>query len=156
MRRGLVAAAALALAASVGGGAAVLAQDKEAIVKDRQQFMKSQGAALGSVKAYLDGNAELGKAQEGAVQLASLAKQIPEKFPKGTGMAEFPGKSGAKPAIWTEWDKFLEHQKTLVSETEKLVDATKSGDKAKIAEQFANTGKNGCGGCHTPYREKLS
>ena len=25
-----------------------------------------------------------------------------------------------------------------------------------IGAQIANTGKNGCGGCHTPYREKLS
>ena len=156
MRRGLIGAAAIALALGVSGGAAVLAQDKEAVVKDRQQFMKSQGAALGGIKAYLDGNADLAKAQESAVQLASLAKQIPDKFPKGTGMADLPGKSGAKPAIWTEWDKFLEHQKTLVTETEKLVEATKSGDKAKIADQFAATGKNGCGGCHTPYREKLS
>jgi cytochrome c556 len=155
MRRS-IGAAALALAVVVGGGATVLAQDKEAIVKDRQQFMKSQGAAMGSVKAYLDDKADLAKAQEGATHLVALAKEIPEKFPKGTGMAEFPGKSGAKPAIWTEWDKFLEHQKTLVSEAEKLATATKSGDKAKIAEQFANTGKNGCGGCHTPYREKLS
>jgi len=44
----------------------------------------------------------------------------------------------------------------VLSEEQKLADAIKSGDKAAIGAQLANLGKNGCGSCHTPYREKLS
>lgn len=141
--------------ALLSGAAGVIAQDKEAVVKDRQQTMKGMGGGMASVKAFLDGNADQAKAQEGATQIATNAKVIPDKFPPGTGMADLPGKSGAKPAIWTDWNKFLDAQKSLVSESEKLVDVVKGGDKAKIADQFGATGKNGCGACHTPFREKL-
>src|SRR4051794_1253526 len=127
--------------ALLSGVAGVAAQDKEAVAKDRQQTMKAQGAALGSVKAYLDDKADLAKAQEGATQLASLAKTLPAKFPAGTGMADLPGKSAAKPEIWTEKDKFAAAEKQMADEADKLVAATKTGDKAKIASQFASTGK---------------
>ncbi|MBV9522248.1 MAG: cytochrome c, partial [Alphaproteobacteria bacterium] len=72
-----------------------------------------------------------------------------------TGMAEFPGKSGAKPAIWTDWDKFLAAQKTMVDEAQKLEAAVKSGDKQAIQDRWSSVSKNGCGGCHTTFRERL-
>jgi cytochrome c556 len=71
-------------------------------------------------------------------------------------MAEFPGKTGAKPEIWAEWDKFQKIPPVLKSEEEKLAQAVKSGDKQAAAAQLAATGKNGCGACHATYREKLS
>jgi cytochrome c556 len=155
--KGLKGALAVLAIALASGAAGVLAQDKEAVLKDRTATMKGQGAGMASVKAYLDGTADLAKAQEGAQQVAVNAKKIPDLFPPGTGMAELGlEKSAAKPAVWTDWPKFLETQKTLVSESDKLVDATKGGDKAKIQEQFAATGKNGCGACHGTFREKKS
>ena len=32
--------------------------------------------------------------------------------------------------------------------------AVKGGDKTAITAAFGDMGKNGCGGCHEPYREK--
>jgi cytochrome c556 len=150
---GFIAAAAFAWGL---GTAIVAAQDKEAVAKDRREFMKQQGAAMGGVKAFLDGNADAAKAADSATQLAKLAKTIPDKFPKGSGMAELPaGTTGAKPIIWTDWNKFLENQKALAAEADKLAEAAKGGDKAKIQEQFGATGK-ACGDCHNTFREKLS
>jgi cytochrome c556 len=147
--------AGLAAAAIVTAAYAGTAEDAAAALKDRHTFMKGMGEAMKGIKGYLDGNADLAKAQQGAAEIAAAAANLPAKFPAGTTTEDFPGKSGAKPIIWSEWDKFLGHQKDLVAESEKLVAATKGGDKAAIAAQFAATGKNGCGGCHNTYRQKL-
>lgn len=42
-----------------------------------------------------------------------------------------------------------------MSESQKLVEVVKSGDKAQISAQFASLGKNGCSNCHSSFREKL-
>jgi len=146
---------AVALAAGVGVAAwGAAAQDKVAVVKDRQQTMKTLGASMKTIKEYLDGKAgDQAKATESAEKIHEIAQVIPTKFPKGTGMDAVPD-SGAKPVVWTDWDKFLSHQKELVAESEKLVAAAKSGDKSKLQAQFAATGKQGCGGCHDTFRQK--
>jgi cytochrome c556 len=148
--------AAFAAIALVSGGVGVLAQaDREGVIKARQDAMKAMGKSMGAVKGYLEGKNDLAAAQKGAETIAATAPKIEEAFPPGTGMAEYPGKSGAKPLIWAEWDKFVAAQKQLVDHSQELVQVVRSGDKAKIQQQFATTGKNGCGNCHTPYREKL-
>jgi cytochrome c556 len=143
--------------AVVSGGVGVLAQsDKEGVIKQRREAMKSMGKSMGAVKGYMEGKADLAAAQQGANTIAQTAPKIDELFPKGTSMTEFPDKkTGAKPVIWSEHDKFVAAQKQLVSESQKLVDVVKTGDKAKIGEQFASVGKNGCGNCHNTFREKL-
>lgn len=155
MRRiAVLAVAGLASLSIVGA----LAQDKEAVVKERAALMKSQAHSLGAIKAYLNGDADQARAAEAAMHLVASAKKIPEVFPPGTSIKDVPppGKYGAKPIIWTEWDKFLAAQKTMVSEAEKLEAAVKTGDKSKVQTQFAETGKMGCGGCHGTFREKVS
>jgi cytochrome c556 len=141
-----------ALVLALGWGTTtVSAQDKEAVVKDRQETMKAQGAAMGTIKKYIDGEADQAAAIKSAEDLAKIGPTLPSKFPKDTGNAQVPA-SYAKPTIWTESDKFLAAEKNLGVQVDKLVVAVKSGDKKAAADQFAITGKEGCGGCHTPYR----
>jgi cytochrome c556 len=66
-----------------GFGAAALAQDKEAVIKNRETLMKGQGKDIGSVKAYTEGKADLAQAEAGAAGLAQSTKKIPEVFPPG-------------------------------------------------------------------------
>ncbi len=148
--------AAFAVMALVSGAAGVIAQDKAQIIDQRRQAMKTLGASMGSVKGYLDGKNDLAKAQEGANTLVATAPKIPDLFPQGTSMADFAGKTGAKPEIWQQWDKFKQAAMGLETESKKLADAVKSGDKAKVQAAFADTGKNGCGTCHNTFREKLN
>jgi cytochrome c556 len=157
MKKAMIGAVATgAMIVALGWGAAgVSAQDNEAVVKDRQATMKAQGAAMGSIKKYLDGDVDQATAAKSADDLVKLAQSLPGKFTQGTSTTDFPGKSGAKPIIWSEMDKFLAAQKNMVSQAEKLDVAVKSGDKKAAAEQYATTGKDGCGGCHNTYREKL-
>ena len=145
------------LALAIGfGSVAVVAQDKEAEIKMRRDTMKRQGEDLKTVSEYVKGEADQAKAEAAIADLQSIAPKIVDLFPAGTGMDAFPGKTGARPAIWTEWDKFKAIPPALADEEKKLADTIKSGDKAAVGAQLANTGKNGCGTCHTPYREKLS
>jgi cytochrome c556 len=147
------------MATAIGlGGVAVIAQaqDKEAQIKTRRDTMKRQGEDFKAIADYAKGEGDQAAAQKAIDDLLALNGKIVDLFPAGTSMADFPGKTGAKPEIWQQFDKFKAIPAVLKSEEEKLAEAIKSGDKAAIGAQVANTGKNGCGACHTPYREKLS
>lgn len=150
-RIGLVAAV-----AAIGFGAVgSMAQDKEAAVNQRRDTMKRQGADFKAIQDYVKGEGEQAAALAGINDLLAINPKIVDLFVPGTSTTDFPGKTGAKPEIWKEWDKFKMIPAALKGEEEKLADAIKSGDKQAVGAQLANTGKNGCGACHTPYREKI-
>ena len=151
--RVLGAAAALVVAAA--GGLAV-AQDKETVLKDREATMKEQGKDIGAVKAYIDGKGDLAQAKTGAANLTQTTKKIPQLFPPGTGGPSPDGDYGAKPEIWADWNKFLDAQKTAAAKADALAVAVNGGDKTAIEAAFNDLGKNGCGGCHTTFREKIA
>lgn len=155
-RAGVVA---VAMATVIGlGGALGVAQDKEAIIKERRATMKHQGDNFKAISDFLkgEGGVDQATALAKAQELLTIAPKIPSLFPAGTSLTDFPGKTGAKPDIWKEPDKFKAVIPVLEGEEHKLVDAIKSGDKAAIGAQLGATGKNGCGACHTPFREKLT
>ena len=148
--------AAIMTFAVAGIGGLALAQDKEAVIKNREALMKGQGKDLGSVKAYTEGKADLAQAEAGAAGLTQSMKKIPDVFPPGSGGTSTDGKYATKPVIWTDWNKFLDAQKTASNKADALLVAVKSGDKTKIEAAFGDLGKNGCGGCHETFREKLN
>lgn len=149
-RLGILAAAFGLVLVSAG---ASWAQEPPAIVKQREDLMKQQGKDLAAVKAFLDGKGDQAAAQAGADDLLRTLPQIPAAFPQKTSSAEFPGKTRAKPAIWAEWDKFVAAQQTALAKAQALDAAIKTGNNAQIQTAFADMGQNGCGGCHTPFRE---
>jgi cytochrome c556 len=151
----LASAAAILIGVLGCGAAGALAQDRRAIVQERRSAMKAQGDAMACVKRYVDGDADQGAAARSAGDLVRLARAEPERFPPGTSTLDFPGESGAKPIIWSEWGKFLTAQKTMVDEAVKLELAVKSGNKIAAADQLRRVAEIGCVGCHRLYREKV-
>ena len=151
--RVLGAAAAIVVAGAAGFA---VAQDKETVLKERQATMKEQGKDAGAVKAYLDGKGDLAQAKTGAANLTQTTKKIPQLFPAGTGGPSPDGDYVAKPDIWTDWNKFLDAQKTAAAKADALLVAVNSRHKNAIEAAFADLGKNGCGGCHTTFREKIA
>ena len=146
----------LLLTIAVAGSAAVAsAQDKDAIVKDRQAAMKQQGKDLGTVKAFLTGKADQAAAVAAATSLTKTTAKIPDLFPPGSGAPSPGGDYQPKPTVWTDWNKFLAVQKIAVAKADALLTAVRAGDKSAIQTAFADFGKNGCGACHTTFREKL-
>ncbi len=154
-RARVLSAAAVIVVAGAAASFAV-AQDKETVFKDRQATMKEQGKNLGAVKAYLDGKGDLAQAKTGATDLTQTTKKIPQLFPAGTGGPSPDGDYVAKPEIWTDWNKFLDAQKTAATKADALLVAVNGGDKSAIQAAYDDLGKNGCGGCHTTFREKLA
>ena len=149
---GVIAAVAIGLAELSGPS---LAQDKEAVLKNRQTTMKEQGSDMENIKGYLDGKADLAKAKSSAANLTQTTKKIPELFPQGTGGLSPDGDFVAKPDIWSDWNKFLDAQKTASAKADALLVAVNGGDKPAIQAAYGDLGKNGCGGCHTTFREKI-
>ena len=158
MRRIVVAALVVnSLAATAcSHGVPVAAQGKEAAVMARRQHMKAQTAAMSTIKAYLWGEVDQAAAQKSADELVRLVRALPDEFPPGTSTVDFPGKSGAKPTIWLEKDKFGAAESTMTTAAEKLAAAIKSGNKDAVGDQYMNAGANGCNGCHMVFREKLN
>ena len=148
----------LALAAALGiawvGIGTTWAQDAMAVITKRQDTMKAQGKAFGAIKAFTEDKGDLAAAQAGGAELVKIVPTIPSLFPQKTGMAEYAGKSYAKPEVWAQWDKFNDAVKAAQAKADALNTALKSGDKAAITAAFGAMGKDGCGGCHTPFREK--
>ena len=147
-------AATLAIAAAGMNGSAI-AQDKETVLKNREATMKEQGKSIGAVKAYLDGKGDLVQAKTGAATLTQTTKKIPELFPPGTAGRSPDGDYEAKAVIWTDWNKFLDAQKNAATKADALLVAVNGGDRAAIEAAFSDLGKNGCGACHTTFREKI-
>lgn len=147
-----VALAGIVLTVGLYAGAA--RSDDAALIDARQTVMKSQGKDMTAIKAYIDDKADLASAQTAGADLVAQVAKIPELFPKGTGMDAYPGKSYVKPAVWTEWDKFSDQAKTASDKAVALNTVLKGGDKAAITAAFGDMGKNGCGACHEPFREK--
>ena len=147
---------AAAVAISWAGAGAAWAQDAQTVINNRQETMKSQSKALGAVRAYTEDKGDLAAARAGGAELAKLTSNLPSLFPQQTGMAEYPGKSYAKPEIWAEWTKFNEAAKAAHGRAVALEAALQSGDKAAITAAFDAMGKQGCGGCHTPFRQRKS
>jgi len=117
--------------------------------------MKQQGKDMGGVKAFLDGKTDQAAALTAATGLTETTRKIPGLFPPGTDKPSPDGDYGPKAAIWTDWNKFLDAQKAAATKAEALLAAVKGGDKPAILAAFGDLGKNGCGNCHTNFREKL-
>lgn len=150
----------LTLALYPGAGHA----DDAAVIEERQALMKGQGKDAAAIKAFTDDKTDLAAAQAAGADLLVRLPKISDLVPKGTGMDAYPGKSYAKPAIWTEHDKFLAAQKNAIKAAEALNAALKGGDKTAISAALGNltrdfwgttsTNPGACGGCHGTFTQK--
>lgn len=139
------------------GAVSVTAQDsKEAAVKARQDFMKAQGADVKAITDYSKGQGNQAAALAAANDLVARAPKIAALFVPGTSATDFPGKTNAKPEIWSEMDKFKAIPTALQAEEVKLVEIVKAGNAQAVTDQLGAMGKAGCGACHGAYRIKTS
>jgi cytochrome c556 len=144
-RVGLLAGAALAVAvafATVGSSESVAHEHGK-----RGQAMKSIGGAMkGLGEAVGGGNAA--EAQKLALQISTLAAQIPGMFEGGSAGE----KSRAKAEIWSNWDDF----KAKAAATQAAADVVAANASAGSlgSDPKAVVGSIGatCGACHKAYR----
>lgn len=132
---------------------AVLAADKEQVIKDRQAFMKDQGRHWLIIRNYVQGKADQAAAISAAESLTKSVPKTPDYFPPDTGGPAPGGKWGTKPEIWSEHDKFLAADRKVADQVAALAAALKSGDKTQVAAAFKDL--NLCAACHRDFRAKL-
>lgn len=160
MRRGfrygsMVVAAAAFLGAGTALVAPATAQDKLAVVKERQDLMKSNAASAGKVAAFLQkGQGTPEDVAGAAATISANAKKLPTLLVAGTSSADLPGQTHAKPALFTD-PKVAELAKTLDERATALQTAAKGGDKQAIQTAFGAMTRDACGACHNAYREPM-
>lgn len=127
--------------------------DLAAVVKERQELMKSMGKSFGPLVAVMkDESTDLVAAAAAAQTMHDGIIKAVTLFPAGTAYGEVP-ESRAKAEVWTDAADFKAAADALAAETEKLVEAANSGDVDAFKAQFGPTGK-ACGGCHEGPRDK--
>ena len=132
---------------------AAVADQHGKVAEERSKLMKGMGGAMRVLKGYVEGKNSAEEASGAAAVIAAAAPKIPDVFPPGTGMGANP-KSEAKDIIWDKWDEFTAASALLGDKAAALKAALASGDASAAGAAFGDLGKNGCGGCHRPFREK--
>ncbi len=133
----------LALAGSVLVAAASTPQE---IVDDRVAGMKS---LIGSLKGATEAT-DAAVAREHLAKAIAVAKAIPSKFPKGTGIGDAGvTKTRAKQEIWSKPAEFKAATDGFVSALEAASAA--AGDAAKFGAAMGGV-KKSCGSCHDAFR----
>src|SRR5437763_16530282 len=107
---------------------AVLAQHKDKVIAERQDFMKQQIRQWIVVRNYVQGNAEQPAAVAAADALVKLVPMIEKHFPPGTAGPTPDGKWAAKLEVWSEHDKVVAAEKEVVEKALALGEAVKSDE----------------------------
>lgn len=155
IRATIAAVCAMLAVAGIGIAATPAAADTATVIKQRAALMKQQGGDAKAIHDFLEGQAPKAKAVAAAADLTQTTRKIPSVFPAGSGGVSPDGKFSTKPAIWSDWKEFLAVQSSANEKADALAAALKTDDKKRIGAAFADLGKNGCGGCHTKFREQL-
>ena len=124
------------------------AQNAAAVVKERQEIMKSlfptyyRGFAQVARGESTDVADIPAKAQEAAATLQKFGTL----FPTGSGREAVP-ETRAKPEVWTQKVAFDAAIAKLVAETQKLGEVAKTGNVDAVKTQYTAVSE-ACGGCH--------
>ena len=147
-------AAALAVAGIAALATGGMAQDKAAVVKARQDFMKAQAADTKAISDYSKGMGSKDDAVKAVTDLQARNPKILDQLAPGTSMDDMPGVSYTKAAAFTEKDKLAAIVANLKTMEDKLATTIKTGTPEAVGTEAAGLGPNGCGACHKDYRQQ--
>jgi len=146
-------AAGFSVLALAVGGAAASAQDMAKVIEYRRNLMKADGAHAADILLIMNGqvpfNGQHIVAHAEAIHAMSMLYL--DIVPPGSGPEA--GDTNALPSIWQNMDRWKEYTVKLQTESAKLVEVAKTGDKKAIADQIGVIGKEACGACHQDFRK---
>ena len=116
------------------------------IIAGRQAGMLMSAASVGAMKAAIDRGEDPKTLSFAATGLAAWAKAVGGQFPKGSEGG------AAKGAVWSDAAGFKAAADQYAADSATLVDAAKSGDKAKFTDSLSKVRTN-CAACHGKYKE---
>jgi cytochrome c556 len=129
-----------------------LAADKkeEAIVKYRQEVMKSQGAHMSAAAAIIMGKVEFKDQLPAHVAaLEATTKDIVSLFPAGSDV----GKTKALKSVWSKQEEFHKRAKDAEDMSAALAKAVAAGDSQSYGKHFKALA-DACKSCHKDFRKK--
>jgi cytochrome c556 len=143
----------LAIAATLGAITGAFAAVKpETAIAYRQAGYTMLGWNFGPMAQMVRGKTPWDAAEfaRRAERVALIAPQLLEGFPQGSDTG---ATTEAKAEIWKNMDDFKLKMDDLVKQSRLLADVAKSGDEAKMKEQFKQTA-DACKACHEKYRSE--
>jgi len=148
-RSSLILAAAVTLGTAAIASAAV---KPETAIAYRQAGYTMLGWNFGPMAQMVRGKTPWDAAEfaRRAERVALIAPQLLEGFPEGSDSG---ATTEAKAEIWKNMDDFKLKMDDLVKQSKLLADVAKSGDEAKIKDQFKQTAA-ACKACHEKYRSE--
>jgi cytochrome c556 len=127
------------------------------IVTERREAMKANAGSMTTINNFLEkGEGDAAAVATAAQEIQAVAAKIPDLFPAGTSLNDNVGETGAKPEIWANFDAFKAAAAKMGELAGALAMAAQGGDKQAITDAFGALGKDGCGGCHSQFRQKLN
>lgn len=143
----------LAAVVALVAGIAATASAGEGDIAYRQKVMSAVSGHMGAMVLILKGQGgDKADLAGHAHAMAELAKIVTHIFPEGSGPMD--GKTAAKKEIWEKPTEFKAITEAFVRESAKLAKVAKTGDMAAFGAQIGALGKNACGACHKPFRQK--
>lgn len=127
------------------------------VITKRRSAMRAAGGNMKKIGGYLKANKGTPKdVAKAAMTIANVAKALPRLFPAGTGMARYPGVTGAKPAIFSDREGFNKAAMAMASAAANMIKVASAPNagKKQIGMAMGRLGKS-CGSCHKVYRQKL-
>lgn len=152
---GAIAALAMGSVLTISQGISPAHADGHAVIEKRIAYMKNDILKpFLTIKGFVkDGKGSAADVAKAATALSAAAGGIVADYPKGSGRGDHDDKvTRALPKIWEDWAGFEKAAAALGAEAAKLASVAAGGDKDAIGAQFGMVGKNGCGGCHKPFR----
>jgi cytochrome c556 len=142
--------AAVAVLASVAA-AAVAQRKPDEVIAYRRSAMTMIGWNFGPMSAMVKGKIPFDRVEfaQHAERIMVLAPQLLEGFAQGSDKG---AETDAKPDIWTHFDDFKSKLHDLADESRALNDVARTGDEAKMKEQFKKLG-GACKACHDKYKQ---
>ncbi|TCZ65930.1 c-type cytochrome [Roseicella aquatilis] len=137
--------AALALVALAG---TALAQGD--VIAERRAGLKRMGGHMEAMKAVVDSRGDVKPLEARVDDMIAWFTRMPALFPAGSGT----GDTKALPAIWQDFSKFEEADRTLLGHLRVMKTAAAAGDTAAFATAYQATGPQYCGNCHRPFRAR--
>ena len=125
------------------------------VIKDRIDLMRK--GVLGNFKVIKkfakSGEGSIADVEKAAKGVQAAAAKVPALFPKGTGRPDVDDKkTRALAKIWDDWATFEKANNAMASHAGAVAMAAAKGDADGVKKSFGMMGKEGCGGCHKPFR----
>jgi cytochrome c556 len=139
-------------ALTLGLAATAIAQKKpEEVIDYRRAAMTMVGWNFSPMSAMVKGKIPFDAKEfaRHAERIAGITPQVLEGFAKGSDKG---AETDAKADIWTHFDDFQSKLNDLVNESKTMSEVARTGDEAKMKEQFKKLGGT-CKACHDKYKQ---